>query len=402
MKTVAIIGGGPAGLMAAEKLASAGIDVTVFERKPSLARKFLMAGRGGLNLTHSEDSATFIQRYAEAASSLKPSITAFTPQDLRDWSAALGEETFVGSSGRVFPKSFKASPLLRAWQKRLESLNVKIRLNHEWTGWDTNGALTFKDKGSLRTDAVLLALGGASWPRLGSDGSWTQLLQKGGVDIKPLVPANSGFHVKWSDIFRDKYAGQPLKPVTLSFGAHSVKGEAMINANGIEGGAVYALSAPLRQEIAQNGKATLTIDLAPDVSLEKMTQKLKAPRQAKSFANFLRTATGLSPAAMNILRETGKGPKIESLAPADLAALIKSLPLVLTAAFGIERAISSAGGVPFSELDDYFMIRKMPGVFVAGEMIDWEAPTGGYLLQASFSTGAQAAKGIIAYLKPNG
>lgn len=402
MKTVAIIGGGPAGLIAAERLATAGLDVTVFERKPSLARKFLMAGRGGLNLTHSEDLTAFMQRYAEAAPQLRASVEAFTPQDLRDWSADLGEDTFVGSSGRVFPKSFKASPLLRAWQKRLESLNVKFRLSHEWTGWDTDGALTFKDKDSHAANAVLLALGGASWPRLGSDGGWTRLLEQRGIAVKPLVPANSGFQVKWSDIFRDKFSGHPLKPAMLSFGAHSVKGEAMINANGIEGGAVYALSSVLREAIAQDGKATLTIDLAPDVSLERMTQKLKAPRQAKSFANFLRTETGLSPAAAGILRETDKGPKIENLPPAELAALIKSLSLTLTAPFGIDRAISSAGGVPFSELDAYFMLKKTPGVFVAGEMIDWEAPTGGYLLQASFSTGVQAAKGIAAYLTSNG
>lgn len=395
-KAVAIIGGGPAGLIAAEQLASAGVSVTVYERNPSLGRKFLMAGRGGLNLTHSEDLPAFLARYGTTTEKLRTAVETFTPQNLRDWSAELGEETFVGSSGRVFPKSFKASPLLRAWQQRLQKLGVAFRFQHNWKGWRGNDLIFTNAHGEEiieHPDAVLLALGGGSWPRLGSDGGWVPLLRAQNIAVNELTPSNCGFHVAWSDIFKTKFSGQPLKPVALTFGERTIKGEIMIDSKGIEGGAVYALSADLRDALP----ATLYLDLAPDVPMETLTKKLAAPRQTKSFSNFLRTATGLSPVAANILREAEKN--IPDLPPRDLAQLVKKMPLTVTETFGIERAISSGGGIPFDVIDDAYMLTQKPGVFVAGEMIDWEAPTGGYLLQACFSTGVAAAKGILNFLK---
>ena len=398
--TIAIIGGGPAGLMAAEVLAQAGLAVIVFERKPSVARKFLMAGRGGLNLTHSEDIESFLKRYGPSEAFLTPAIRAFPPRELRDWCESLGQPTFIGSSGRVFPKGFKASPLLRAWQERLMKLGVRFMLAHEWHGWDDKGGLLFRtpqgDAGMPRPAAMLLALGGASWPRLGSDGSWVDILKKAGVDVAPLTPSNCGFTVAWSEIFRQKFAGQPLKSIALSFGGQTVAGEAMITDKGIEGGVIYAMSPALRQEIAAKGAATLTLDLRPGVTEQELIRRLDIPRQAKSFANFLRVAGGLSPVAISLLREVA--PHVQTLSAAKLAGLIKTLPLRLDAPFGIERAISSAGGIRLEEVDDHFMLKKVPGVFAAGEMLDWEAPTGGYLLQASFSTAVQAARGIIALI----
>ena len=397
--TIAIIGGGPAGLMAAEVLAQAGLLVNVFERKPSVARKFLMAGRGGLNLTHSEDIDSFLTRYGPAAEFLAPCIRNFPPRALRDWCEGLGEPTFIGSSGRVFPKGFKASPLLRAWQMRIVKLGVRFMLSHEWRGWDNNGNLIFRtpegDVEMVRPAATLLALGGASWPRLGSDGGWTDILRKKGVDVAPLTPSNCGFTVAWSEVFRQKFAGQPLKSVVMSFGGQTVAGEAMITERGIEGGAIYALSSALREEIAAKGAATLMIDLRPGVTEQDLVRRLDIPRQAKSFSNFLRVSGGISPVAIGLLREAAQD--APSLPAAKLARLIKALPLCLDAPFGIERAISSAGGIRLTEVDDHFMLKKLPGVFAAGEMLDWEAPTGGYLLQASFSTAVQAARGIIRF-----
>lgn len=402
MKTVAIIGAGPAGMMAAEILSAKGFAVTLYERKPSVGRKFLMAGRGGLNLTHSENADTFMPRYGGSAAALQSAIDAFTPQQLRDWADGLGEETFVGSSGRVFPKSFKASPLLRAWQQRLLQQGVALRLQHDWRGWTADGSLLFVNAHGTevqdKPDATLLALGGASWPRLGSDGGWVDVLRQRGLEVKDLVPANCGFHAGWTDIFRDKFSGQPVKPVALSFDGRTVKGEIMIDRRGVEGGAVYALSGALRDKIAATGSALLHLDLSPDIPLDRLTQKLQAPRQAKSFSNFLRTALGLSAPAAGLLRENADGKSIQDLTAAQLAARIKNFPLTLTAPFDIDRAISSAGGLPFAELDGDFMLTAAPGVFVAGEMIDWDAPTGGYLLQACFSTAARAAGGISRYL----
>ena len=399
-KNIAIIGAGPAGLMAAEVLAQGGADVTVYDAMPSAGRKFLMAGRGGLNLTHSELLPQFLVRYREAASHLQPAIEVFSPSALREWSEALGQETFIGSSGRVFPKTFKASPLLRAWLRRLDSLGVKLALRHRWTGWDEQGRLCFQTPDGPRVveaDATVLALGGASWPRLGSDGAWVETLAAKGVKIIRLKPSNSGFTVVWSDIFRDRFEGQPLKGVALSFGAHSVRGEAVVTRTGIEGGAIYALSADLREAVESLGRATLHIALRPDLDSKDLVAKVSAPKGKQSLSNFLRKAASLSPVAIGLLQEAAKssGVSLSSLLPDDLAHLINNVPVELTGVAPIARAISTAGGISFDELDPDFMIRRLPGVFAAGEMLDWEAPTGGYLLQASFATGAAAGSGVL-------
>ncbi|NPU10104.1 TIGR03862 family flavoprotein [Bradyrhizobium sp. 83002] len=400
---IAIIGAGPAGLMAAEVLAEGGASVTVYDAMPSVARKFLMAGRGGLNLTHSEELAAFLSRYREAAPWLAPAIQAFSPQQLREWCEALGQPTFVGSSGRVFPVAMKASPLLRAWLRRLDAQGVRFELRHRWTGWDQQGHLIFatpNDPHTIAADATVLALGGASWPRLGSDGGWVPILAAKGIAIAPLRPANCGFTVAWSDIFRDRFEGQPLKGIALSFGEHSRRGEAVITRNGVEGGAVYALSAELREAIAVHGEATLHVALRPDVEAADLIKKLSAPRSKQSFSNVLRKSLQLSPVAIGLLQEAAKtqGPALSSLSPDRLAALINAVPIKLTGTAGLARAISSAGGIARDELDADYMLRRLPGVFAAGEMLDWEAPTGGYLLQASFATGVAAGKGALMWL----
>jgi uncharacterized flavoprotein (TIGR03862 family) len=400
---VAVIGAGPAGLMAAEVLAQGGVEVTVYDAMPSAGRKFLMAGRGGLNLTHSEPLSAFLARYREAKPHLKAAIEAFPPQALRDWSEALGQETFVGSSGRVFPKAFKASPLLRAWLRRLDSMGVRLELRHRWSGWDEQGRLRFQTPDGpqfVETSATVLALGGASWPRLGSDGAWVETLVAKGVQISSLRPANSGFAVAWSDIFRDRFEGQPLKGVALTFGAHSVRGEAVVTRTGIEGGAVYALSVELREAIIRSGQVTLHVALRPDLDMKELIAKVSAPKGKQSLSNFLRKAVGLSPVAIGLLQEAAKasGTSLALLSPPDLASLINAVPIKLTGTAPIARAISTAGGIAFSEIDADFMLRRLPGVFAAGEMLDWEAPTGGYLLQASFATGAAAGRGALKWL----
>ena len=397
---IAVIGAGPAGLMAAETIAASGTRVTVYDAMPSPGRKFLMAGRGGLNLTHSEPFEQFVSRYGNALPHLHAALDATTPEMLRGWASLLGEPTFVGSSGRVFPKSFKASPLLRAWLRRLTASGVEFKLRHRWQGWDDERRLIFATAAGRhmsKADAVVLALGGASWPRLGSDGAWTDVLAAGGVTIAPLKPANCGFAIAWSDVFRDRFAGVPLKTVALAFGASVSRGDLMITRDGIEGGAVYALSAHLRDTIAREGSAVLDIALRPDISQATLTQKLSAPRGKQSFATFLRKALGLSPPAVALIQESAiqNGRPVNQLAASELAALIHALPLRLTATAPIARAISTAGGVSFDEIDPHFMLKRMPGVFVAGEMLDWEAPTGGYLLQACFATGAAAGRGVI-------
>ena len=396
--TVAVIGAGPAGLMAAERLAQAGLRVVVHERMPSVARKFLMAGRGGLNLTHSEPPEPFLNRYdTPARARIAGWLDLFSPADLTAWAEGLGQETFIGSSGRVFPKAMKASPLLRAWLARLDALGVDIRVRSRWTGWK-NGALAFdtpEGERIERPDAVVLALGGASWARLGSDAAWIPTLEDAGAAVAPFRPANVGFDIAWSPLFRDRFAGQPLKGVALSHAGRTVRGEALIAAYGIEGGAIYALSADLRDAVTRDGSAALTIDLRPDQSLDALTRRLAKPRGKDSQSNWLRKAVHLDPMAVALLREAGPLPTD----PALLAARIKGVSLTLTGVQGLSRAISSAGGVTLDAVDDHLMLKTLPGVFIAGEMLDWEAPTGGYLLQASFASGVAAAQGASRWLQ---
>jgi len=404
---VAIIGAGPAALMAAEVLAQGGAGVTVYDAMPSAGRKFLMAGRGGLNLTHSEALPEFLTRYGEAQPRLAPAIEAFPPASLRTWSEALGQPTFIGSSGRVFPTTFKASPLLRAWLRRLDRMGVQLALRHRWTGWNDDGQLLFRTPDGKRVvdaRATILALGGASWPRLGSNGAWVETLAARGVAVSPLRPANCGFIVGWSDIFHDRFEGQPLKGIALSHGTHTVRGEAVITRAGLEGGAIYALSADLREAIASLGQATLHVALRPDLEMQDLMAQLSRPRGRQSLSNFLRKVAHLSPVAIGLLQETAiaSGAPLSSLSSASLAGLINDVPVELNGVAPIARAISTAGGISFDELDADFMIRRLPGIFAAGEMLDWEAPTGGYLLQASFATGAAAGRGALKWLNPHG
>lgn len=404
IRRAAIIGGGPAGLMAAETLGRANIEVTIYERMPSLARKFLMAGRGGLNLTHSETFSAFLSRYSPAQPQLRHALEAFPPEKLRSWSEALGQPTFVGSSGRVFPKAMKASPLLRAWLQRLDAMGVKVALRHRWAGWDDRGALTFATPDGIlctEPDVTVLALGGASWPRLGSDGGWVDVLAREGIAVSRLRPSNCGFRAAWSDHLRTRFAGQPLKNIALSFGANRVRGEAVITRDGLEGGALYALSPTLRETVESNGEAVLSVDLLPDLNLDEVARRLRAPRAKQSLANVLRKTLSLSPAAIALAQEATRG-KLGVLEPDAMAALLKAVPVLLTGFASIDRAISSAGGIRFDEIDESFMLKKRPGVFVAGEMLDWEAPTGGYLLQACFATALAAGKGAMRYLASSG
>ena len=398
MARVTVIGAGPAGLMAAETLAGRGHTVTVLERMPSVARKFLMAGRGGLNLTHSEPIAPFLGRYGETADRLAPFIDAFPPAALTAWAEGLGQTVFTGTSGRVFPRAMKASPLLRAWLMRLADQGVDIRTRQDWRGWDDQGRLIVAGPQGERADtpdAVVLALGGASWPRLGSTGDWAGWLSARGVPVAPFRPANSGFLVDWSPAFADRFAGQPLKGAAFTFDGRTVRGEAMIAAYGMEGGAIYALSAALRDAIEREGRAVLTLDLKPDLTLAALTERLARPRGSRSLSNHLRKTAGLPPVAIGLLRETGDAPPGD---PAALAARIKAAPLTLTGVQGLERAISSAGGIAWDAVDERLMLAALPGVFAAGEMLDWEAPTGGYLLQACFATGRAAGQGAADWL----
>jgi uncharacterized flavoprotein (TIGR03862 family) len=368
--------------MAAERLALGGVAVTVFDRMPSPARKFLMAGVGGLNITHDEPLPALLARYGAAAGWLAPAIAAFPPAALRAWCAELGQPTYAGSSGRVFPVAMKASPLLRAWLGRLDRLGVRFQPRHRWLGWDASGGLLFDPSAAPPGGATILALGGASWPRLGSDGAWTAAMPPGAV--APLRPANCGFTVPWSAHFRGRFEGTPLKRITVTYGGRCVPGDATITAAGVEGGPFYALGAALRDAIDASGCAIARLDLRPDLSLEVLAQRLAAPRRGQSTSNFLRKAAGLSPAAIGLLRECAAPDQ-------DLAAAIKGVALRLTATTGLARAISTAGGL---RLD----AALPPGVFAAGEMLDWEAPTGGYLLQACFSTGYAAGEAALAWL----
>ncbi len=389
---VAIIGAGPAGLIAADVLSAAGQRVILFERMPSVARKFLMAGRGGLNLTHTEPFEGFLARYGDAALELRPMLETFSPSDLIAWVEGLGQETFVGSSGRVFPKAMKASPLLRALLKRLADRGVTIRTSANWTGWSDTGALRFQERdiAPVAPRSTLLALGGASWPRLGSNGAWADTLRRHGVAVKPFRPSNVGFRVAWSERFRVRFAGRPLKTIAIRCDDAEARGEAMISQYGIEGGAIYALSSALRER----APVTIHIDLKPALSTSMIAAKLERAKHSDTLASRLRKTLGLNPLAISLLHEAGEPPR----RLASLAALIKAVPLQLEAPHGLERAISSAGGVAWSAVDAQLQLRALPGVYVAGEMLDWEAPTGGYLLQASFATGVWAARSILAHL----
>ena len=393
---VVVIGAGPAGLMAAERLAQQGFAVAVHERMPSVGRKFLMAGRGGLNLTHAEPLPDFLTRYRPDAPVLRAAIEAFPPVQLIAWCQALGIETFIGSSQRVFPRALKASPLLRAWMQRLEALGVTLHTRHRWIGLDAAGQPRFETPDGVvtpRADAVVLALGGASWPRLGADGGWVGLLP--GVAITPFAPANMGFRLSWSGLFRDRFAGQPLKRIALTHAGETRRGEAMVTATGLEGGALYALSAPLREAIARDGHADITLDLKPDVTLAEVAQRLAQRGRAETISTALRKALTLPPVAIALVQEVLHAKS----ATRPLPELVKALPLRLDAPEGLARAISSAGGIAWSALDAHLMLRAHPGIFACGEMLDWEAPTGGYLLQGCFSTGLRAAQGAAAWLQ---
>ena len=397
----AVIGGGPAGLAAAEVLARAGYAVTLYERMPSVGRKFLIAGRGGLNLTHSEPLPAFLGRYHPQGGALAQAIAAFPPEALRRWCDDLGEPTFVGSSGRVFPERFKASPLLRAWLRRLDGLGVRIRTRHRFTGWSPEGGPVFEaPDGPVATAhrPVLLALGGASWPRLGSDGAWVPRLAAEGIAVAPLKPANVGFTVAWSTVFAERFAGAPLKRIALSIDGASVRGEAVISADGIEGGAIYALSRTIRAA-TERGVARLYLDLRPDVSEAALVKAQGNPKPGLSLANRLRKDAALPPVGIGLLREVAHPLPVAAEA---LAALIKAVPLRPEAARGLDRAISTAGGVRFEGLDARFMLTRRPGTFVAGEMLDWEAPTGGYLIQGAFASGRAAAAGMLDWMDRSG
>lgn len=385
----AVVGAGPAGLMAAERLAAAGFRVVVCDRMASPARKLLMAGRGGLNLSHSESTDRLIERYGPAADRLEPAIRTFSTEALREWCDGLGVGTFVGSSGRVFPTRMKASPLLRAWLRRLDALGVAIRPRLTWRGFSGTSGLAFDGPDGVETitpGVAVLALGGASWPRLGADGGWTVPFTEAGVGIAPLAPANCGFTATWSPTFKARFAGSPLKRVALTFEGRVARGEAVVTAGGIEGGLIYLFSRALRRAIERDGEARPSLDLRPDLALDALAQRLAAPRGKRSLSTHLARTASLPPPAVALLREAGELPSD----PRALAGRIKAVPLLLTGATGLDRAISTAGGVLLDEVDDDFMLKRRPGTHVVGEMLDWEAPTGGYLLHACLATGRLA------------
>ncbi len=403
LSSIAIVGGGPAGLFAAECLLEAGQAVTLYDRMPSLGRKFLMAGRGGLNLTHAEPLPRFLSRYGETAPHLLAAIETFPPEALRQWAEALGQPTFIGSSGRVFPETMKASPLLRAWLRRLESLGLVVNLRHDWQGWDETGALIFATPAGRATatpSATLLALGGASWPRLGADGSWVDRVAALGIPVAPLVPSNAGIRVAWSP-YMAKVAGQPLKRIVARIGGQEAAGEAVITRQGLEGGVIYALSRPIRRAL-DKGAAVLDIDLRPDFRAEWIAQRLNEGRTKDSWSARLRKAAGLQPAALALLLEAGRRLGLAHGDAEGWARLVRATPVPIAGLAGLDRAISTAGGVSFEGVTTDWMVQNRPGLFVAGEMLDWDAPTGGYLLQACFASGKAAAEGILQYLAAAG
>jgi len=405
-RKVAIIGGGPAGLMAAETIAAHGIHVDLYDAMPSVGRKFLLAGKGGMNLTHAEPTEQFLQRYGSRSAQLAPMLKLFGADALRQWAKDLGIDTFVGSSQRVFPTDMKAAPLLRAWLKRLREQGVQFHMRHRWLGWHANDALSFSTPDGERqisADAVVLALGGGSWARLGSDGAWLPILQTQGIHSAPLKPANCGFEVTWSEHFRARFAGVPIKSVTascsdISGNVHTRPGEFVIAETGIEGSLIYALSSILRDKLEADGQVILTLDLAPGKSAERILEEVSHPRGARSLSSHLQSKVGITGVKAGLLREVLS--KEEFADTTKLAATIKALPLTLTATRPIDEAISSAGGVQFTSLTTALMSDAKPGVFCAGEMLDWEAPTGGYLLTACLASGRMAGEGVIHWLQP--
>lgn len=396
MARATVVGGGPAGLMAAETLAAAGVQVDLYDAMPSVGRKFLLAGKGGLNLTHAEPAAAFVGRYGDRAARLSPWLADFGADALRAWARALGIDTFVGTSGRVFPQEMKAAPLLRAWLHRLRAQGVRFHMRHRWTGWDDSGALVFDNGLRVQPQATVLALGGASWPQLGSNGAWVPWLAARGVDVAPLVPANCGFDVGWSEHFRSRFEGAPLKSVALAVGGWRQAGEFVVTAGGIEGSLIYAASALLRDALARDGTAVCHVDLLPARAADWVERELRHPRGSRSLSSHLKSRLGLDGVKAGLLWECVT--KAEQADPAVFAQRIKALSIRVTAPRPVAEAISTAGGVCFEALDDHLMLRAMPGTFVAGEMLDWEAPTGGYLLTACFTTGRVAGLGAAGWL----
>ncbi len=406
-QSVCVVGAGPAGLMAAEVLSGEGMQVDVFDGMPSVGRKFLLAGKGGLNLTHSESAERFASRYGARSAEMALWLEGFGAHSVREWAHGLGVETFVGTSGRVFPVDMKAAPLLRAWLHRLRSRGVHFHMRHRWTGWSADGSLQFQSPQGpliLAPQPTVLALGGASWSRLGSDGAWVALLAARGIPITPLRPANCGFDVwgGWSPVFAGRFAGQPFKSVAVRVleddgSGFARKGEFVATATGVEGSLIYAASALLRDQIQRHGQATLEVDLLPDRSLEQVLAQVNHPRGARSLSSHLKSRLGLDGIKMGLLFERLAKPALQD--PIVLARAIKGVPLVLGACRPLDEAISTAGGVPLEELDAQLMLHRLPGVFVAGEMLDWEAPTGGYLLTACMSSGRRAALGLLDHLR---
>jgi uncharacterized flavoprotein (TIGR03862 family) len=399
-QSVAIIGGGPAGLMAAEVVSAHGMKVHVYDSMPSLGRKFLMAGKSGLNITHSEAFEPFVARYGNRRAQIEPLLKTFGPDELLQWVHELGIETFFGTSGRVFPIGMKASPLLRAWLKRLDEADVKVNVRHRWLGWSEGQSLKFstpEGEKIIKADVVVLALGGGSWSRLGSDGAWVPWLEQVGAKVEALKPSNCGFDVAWSPHFRERFDGHPIKSVILSFGDFRQQGEFIVTKEGVEGSLIYAASALIRDEIYASGKAVITLDLAPDRSVESLAEKLSQPRGSRSMASHLERSVATKGVKAGLLREFVS--KDDFTDSERLARSIKHLQIPLIAPRPLDEAISTAGGVTFESLDEHLMIRAMPGVFCAGEMLDWEAPTGGYLLTACISSGYTAGNGVVEWLK---
>jgi uncharacterized flavoprotein (TIGR03862 family) len=399
-RSIIVIGGGPAGLMAAEVISTRGIKVDLYDSMPSLGRKFLMAGKSGLNITHAEPFERFASRYGERRAQIEPMLRRFGPKELVQWVQELGIETFVGTSGRIFPVGMRASPLLRTWLRRLTDSGVTFHLRHKCKGWGTNQSLNFETPAGEKTvqaEAVVFALGGGSWSRLGSDGAWVPWLKQKGAEVEPLKPANCGFDVNWSPHFRGRFEGVPVKSVVLSFGEFHQQGEFIVTKDGVEGSLIYAASALLREEIEARSSAVMTLDLAPDRRQDWLVENLSKPRGSRTMASHIEKAVGIKGVKMGLLREFVTK---EDLKKAErLAYFIKHLPVPLIRPRPLEEAISSAGGITFESLDEHLMLRAMPGVFCAGEMLDWEAPTGGYLLTACFASGYVAGHGIISWVE---